>query len=374
MTAELDRALPAVRLANEAVWEAVLPRLRELVVRGDFTLGTAVDEFEQAAAAHFGSPWAVALSSGTAALQLALRAAPLSAPARVALPANTFFATFEAVLAAGHVPVLVDHDEDLLLSAATMAGLEVDAVVPVHLYGLPVDMTGLMAQAAEQGWWVLEDASQAHGAEVGGRPVGSLGHAAAFSAYPTKNLGAWGDAGFVTGIDPRLEDLLRSLRHHGHGGPGRHVLVGGTHRMDSIQALVLTEKLSRLEEEVRRRREVAAWYREALDGLDLALPGDRGDRSHAYHQFVVRVPRRAEVRARLAEQGIETAVHYPVPVHRQPAAQGRCAVPRPLHRAEQSAAEVLSLPMRPGLRPGDVERVATGLRAALRSGTQPALP
>jgi dTDP-3-amino-3,4,6-trideoxy-alpha-D-glucose transaminase len=285
----------------------------------------------------------------------------------VALPANTFFATFEAIVTAGHIPVVVDHDDDLLLSATTLADLEVDAVVPVHLYGLPVDMTGLMAEAGERGWWVLEDASQAHGAAVGGRPVGSLGHAAAFSAYPTKNLGAWGDAGFVTGSDPRIETLLRSLRHHGDGGPGRHLLVGGTHRMDSIQALVLTEKLTRLPEEVRRRREVAAWYREALDGVGLDLPGDRGDRSHAYHQFVVRVPRRDEVRARLAGQGIQTAVHYPVPVHRQPAARGRCLVPRVPRRAEKSAAEVLSLPMRPDLRPGDVERVAAGLRAALRA-------
>src|SRR5262249_40117712 len=159
----------------------------------------AVEEFERAAAEAFETAWAVGTSSGASALLLALRAAPLESGSRVAVPANTFFADLEAVVQAGHVPVVVDHDEDFVVSPELLGPLDVDAVIPVHLYGLPADMDGILELARARGWWLLEDACQAHGATVGGRSVGSLGHAGAFSSYPTKNLGAWGDAGFVVG-------------------------------------------------------------------------------------------------------------------------------------------------------------------------------
>src|SRR5712691_4926104 len=193
-----DRAatrVPAVRLDNAEVWEAIHDRLRELVLRGRFVLGPEVEEFERLAALTFGCSWAVGVSSGTAALVLALRAAPLRPGARVAIPANTFFATFEAVLLAGHVPVVVDHDERFGISLDELERLAVEAVVPVHLYGLPADMAGLGTLAEDRGWWVIEDCAQAHGASVADRPVGSLGAAGAVSASPTKNVGAWGDAG-----------------------------------------------------------------------------------------------------------------------------------------------------------------------------------
>jgi dTDP-4-amino-4,6-dideoxygalactose transaminase len=357
--------IPSVRLENEEVWKAVLPRLEELVKSGQFVLGPAVEEFEAAAAEAFGCPWAVGTSSGMSALQLALRAAPLPAGARVALPANTFYAVFEAVVAAGHVPVITDHDEDYVISTDQVEPLDVHAVVAVHLYGLPVDMTPLMRVAGERRWWVLEDASQAHGAAVGDRPVGSLGHAAAFSAYPTKNLGAWGDAGFVTGSDPDMANCIRSLRHHAQREANVHEGLGGTERLDTLQALVLTEKLRRLPGEVQARRSVAGWYREALGDLGLDLPGDRGDRRHAYHQFVVRVPDRDRVRARMAELGVSTGIHYPTPIHLQPGARGRCEVPATPERAESWAAGLLSLPMFPSLTREDVARVADALAEAL---------
>ncbi|TLZ53851.1 MAG: DegT/DnrJ/EryC1/StrS family aminotransferase, partial [Methanobacteriota archaeon] len=319
--------IPPVRLDNADVWQAVLPRLEELVRSGQFILGTAVQEFETEAARSFGCPWAVGTSSGTSALVLALRAAPLPPGARVALPANTFYAAFEAVVMAGHIPVITDHDEDYLINPEMVEPLDVDAVMAVHLYGLPVHMAPLMELAEDRGWWVLEDASQAHGATAAGRPVGSLGHAAAFSAYPTKNLGAWGDAGFVTGADADVACRIRSLRHHAQGTANVHDAVGGTERLDSIQALVLTEKLRRLPDEVRARRAVAGWYREALADLGLDLPGDRGDRAHAYHQFVIRVPERDAVRVRMAELGVGTGIHYPTPIHLQRGARERCEVP-----------------------------------------------
>jgi dTDP-4-amino-4,6-dideoxygalactose transaminase len=362
---ETDRFIPAVRLDNAEVWTAIEPRLKELVLSGQFILGPLVEEFEAAAARTFGCPWAVGTASGMSALVLALRAAPLQAGSRVALPANTFFAVFEAVVLAGHIPIITDHDEDYLLSPELLEPLDVQAVVPVHLYGLPVDMGPLMAMAEDREWWVLEDASQAHGATVGGRPIGSFGHAAAFSAYPTKNLGAWGDAGFVTGSDPQLRDRIRALTHHGQREPNVHGDVGGTDRLDAMQAVVLTEKLGRLPMEVDARRRVASWYAEALDPLGLDLPGDRVDRLHAYHQFVVRVPRRDRVREHLAKAGIGTGIHYPTPIHLQPGARGRCEVPVTPKRAEAWAGELLSLPMFPGLTKDEVGRVAAGLRAAL---------
>ena len=355
-----------MRLDNADVWEAVLPRLKDLVLGGRFILGREVEEFEIAAARAFGCAWAVGTSSGTSAVMLALRAAPLQPGSRVAIPANTFFAVFEAVILAGHLPVVVDHGEGYVISLEELEGVDVDAVIAVHMYGLPSDIEAIQAAAPERGWWVLEDCSQAHGATVGGRPVGSFGDAGAFSAYPTKNLGGWGDAGFVTGNDPGFRDGILALRHHGQRESNLHEAIGGTERLDALQALVLTEKLGRLSEEVGARRRVASWYRDALEGLDIELPGDRGDRRHAYHQFVIRVPDRDRVRDAMDEGGVGTGVHYPTPIHLQPAAQGRAEVPRTPKRAEDSAAHVLSLPMYPGLTQSDVDRVAAALRSAVR--------
>jgi dTDP-4-amino-4,6-dideoxygalactose transaminase len=358
--------IPPVRLDNAEVWEAIEPRLKGLVTSGQFILGPAVEEFEREAARAFGCPWALGTSSGMSALTLALRAAPLQPGSRVAIPANTFYAVFEAVVLAGHVPVITDHDQDYVLSAEILEPLDVQAVVAVHLYGLPVDMEPLMEMAGERGWWVLEDASQAHGAAIGQRPIGSLGHAAAFSAYPTKNLGAWGDAGFVTGWDSELCVRIRALRHHAQRDANVHDEVGGTERLDTLQAVVLSEKLRRLPDEVRARRQVAEWYTEALEPLGLEdLPGDRGDRRHAYHQFVIRVPDRDRVRERMREAGVGTSIHYPTPIHLQPGAGGRCEVPSTPKRAEEWAGRLLSLPMFPGLSRDQVERVAAALAAAL---------
>lgn len=359
--------IPAVRLDNRAVWDAIEPRLRDLVVRGGFVLGPELEEFERAAADAFGCAWSVGTSSGTSALYLALRAAGLREGARVAIPANTFFATFEAVVAAGLVPVIVDADDDYLMDLDRLSGVEAEAVIPVHLYGLPVDMPRLMGLARQRGWWVLEDCSQAHGATIDGRPIGSFGDASAFSAYPTKNLGAWGDAGFVTGNDPGLGDRIKALRHHGQYEPNVHAEIGGTERLDNLQALVLTEKLRRLPDELAARRRVAARYREHLGAHVSPLPDDRGERMHAYHQFVVRVDGRDDVLAELKGRGIGASIHYPQPVHLQPATAGRCEVPEPPATVERDASRILSLPIYPGLRDDEIDRVAEALLAALTS-------
>lgn len=278
--------IPSVRLDNAEIWDAILPKLREMVLSGRFILGPELEEFEADAAAFFETRWCVGTSSGTSALILALRASGLPEGSRVALPANTFFATFEAVLWAGHVPVLVDHDEHYLLDLNQLESLDgIDAVIPVHLYGLPVDMLKVMQLAEDRGWFVLEDASQAHGASVGGRPVGSFGHASAFSCYPTKNLGAWGDAGFVCGNDSEIEARVRALRHHGQSAPNVHTEIGSSERLDNLQALVLTEKLKRLNAEIKQRRDVADGYRARFANSVVACPGDIDDRLHVYHQI-----------------------------------------------------------------------------------------
>jgi dTDP-4-amino-4,6-dideoxygalactose transaminase len=361
--------IPNVRICDGELFDSLLPRLRDLVARGDFTLGPELEEFEQAAARAFEAGWAVGTSSGTSALVLALRAAPLPERSRVAIPANTFFATAEAVLAAGHVPVLVDHDADHLIDLAQLAELDLDGVVAVHLHGLPADMDGLTELARRRGWWVLEDAAQAHGATVGGRPIGSLGDAAAFSCYPTKNLGAWGDAGFVTGSSPQMELALRALRHHGQTQPNHHELLGGTERLDNLQALVLTAKLPLLAAEVEARRQVARWYEEELGETGLELPGDRGDRTHSFHHYVISLPacQRDRCLAHLAAAQISGAVHYPTPIHRQPALEGRAVRGGPLERAERSGSEVVSLPMYGSLARDDVARVGEALRSFLGS-------
>jgi dTDP-4-amino-4,6-dideoxygalactose transaminase len=358
--------IPPVKLTNERVWATLKDKVEELVLAGRFVLGPEVDEFEAAAARAFGCRWAVGTSSGTSALWLALRAAPLARGSRVALPANTFYATFEAVVMAGHVPVVVDHDESYLLDLDALSAIDVDAVVPVHLYGLPVDMQRLTEIAEAARLWVLEDCSQAHGATSGGAVVGSIGHAGAFSAYPTKNLGAWGDAGFVTGSDPELEVRIRALRHHGQEEGNVHLDVGSTERLDNIQALVLTEKLRYLDEEIEARRRIAGWYREGLGDLGLDLPDDLPGRKHVYHQFVIRVPEREAVRAALRDRGVGSLVHYPTPVHLQPGAKEWAEVPRTPERAEAWAGDLLSLPLFTEMTEAQAQRVTEALRAALR--------
>jgi dTDP-4-amino-4,6-dideoxygalactose transaminase len=347
---------------NAEVWDAVEQKLKDLVVRGAFTLGAELEEFEGAAARAFDCSWAVGTSSGTSALCLALRAAPVPPGSRIAVPANTFFATIEAVVTAGHIPVVVDHDEDYLCSLDQLGSTSVAGVVPVHLYGLAVDMPSVMRLACKRNLWVLEDCAQAHGATIAGRAVGSFGHAGAFSAYPTKNLGAWGDAGFVTGSDETLERSIRAMRHHGQESPNEHRYLGGTHRMDNLQALVLKEKLERLSDEVKRRRQVAEWYSEELLATGLALPGDRGMRQHAFHQYVIRVSNRQAFRRHLERRGIATAVHYPAPVHLQAGATEYCQIPERPRRAEAWCQEIVSLPMHPGLNRSQVARVGRAVR------------
>lgn len=336
-----------------------------------FIQGPYVERFETAFAAACGAAHCVGVSNGTAALTLALEAVGVKAGDEVITVAHTFFATAEAICALGATPVFVDVDA----ATATLdpAAIEpaiterTSAIVPVHLYGGPCAMDPIMEIARRHGLKVVEDAAQAHLADYRGRRAGTLGDAASFSFYPGKNLGAYGDAGAVTTDDPAVAARVRSQRDHGRRSKYEHDVVGANHRMDGLQGAILDVKLGHLESWTAARRRAAAAYDARLRaaGLETVRPVDGGTSAH--HLYVVTLPEgvdRGAVQAALAEQGIATGVHYPVPCHRQPALAALNAPPLPV--TERLAARCLSLPMFPELTDAQVDRVCAALIAVLR--------
>jgi dTDP-4-amino-4,6-dideoxygalactose transaminase len=364
-------SVPLVDLA--AVHEPLLPEFesvfRRVLESQRFVGGEEVEEFEAAFADYLGVRHAIGVGSGTAALQLALVAAGIGQGDEVLIPVNTFFGTAEAVLAAGAIPVLVDVDEDTALmdldAAASAVTGRTTAIVPVHLYGQPVDADAFGALARRTGLFHLEDAAQAVGAEWRGRRAGGLGNAAGFSFYPTKNLGALGDGGAVTTNDPELARRLSLLRSHGESPQYHHQVTGFNERLDALQAAVLGIKLAHLDADQRLRDEAADYY----DGLLAGLPGVRlleaaPDARHVRHLYVVRVARRDAVLAALRGYGVGAQVHYPVPLHHQP------ALARPLSHgsfpvAERLAASILSLPLFPRMTCDQIEYTVDRLATAL---------
>jgi dTDP-4-amino-4,6-dideoxygalactose transaminase len=351
-----------VRDEVEAGWARVLSSNR-------FIGGDEVAEFEAAWARYCQVPHAVGVANGTDALQLTLTGLGIGPGDEVIVPANTFVATPEAVVLAGAVPRFADVSPDTLL--LTPECLEAaltrrtKAVIAVHLYGQLPDMGALRAAADRAGIALIEDAAQAHGATWQGRRAGSFGAAGCFSFYPGKNLGAFGDAGAVVTADAGLASRIRVLRDHGRtpGSHYQHELIGTNSRLDALQAVVLTAKLARLDAWNAARRSVAARYRAALAGsparLIAEVPGMRG----AYHLAVVRVSGREQVAADLAEMGVQTLIHYPVPCHRQEPYLRFAG--RALPVAERSADEVLSLPMSPHLTDQQVTRVCDAVLEVL---------
>jgi dTDP-4-amino-4,6-dideoxygalactose transaminase len=356
-----------VRTAVEQAWARLLSSSR-------FVGGAAVEEFEHEWASYCGVADAIGVNSGTDALLLTLRALGIGAGDEVVVPANTFIASVEAVVLAGATPVFADVSPDTLLltpeELESVVTPRTAAVIVVHLYGQMPDMDALSLSADRAGIVLIEDAAQAHGASWHGHRAGSIGRTGCFSFYPAKNLGAFGDGGAIVTADTELAARLRSLRDHGRSRHYRydHELVGTTSRLDALQAVVLKAKLPRLDAWTEARRSIAARYRAALDGGDCGparlvaeLPGSRG----VYHLAVAQVPDRALVRQRLAEAGIETQLHYPVPCHRQPPYLHYAT--RPLPVAEKSADEILSLPMFPHMSDGQVDRVCDAIRDALEA-------
>jgi dTDP-4-amino-4,6-dideoxygalactose transaminase len=361
------------------VWPAVKTAYMDCLLSGKFIGGPAVTSFEQEWAAYCGAEYAVGVANGTDALELSLTALGIGPGDEVVVPTNTFIATAAAVVRAGAVPRFADVSEDTLLM--TPAILEevitprTRAVIVVHLFGQPADMTGILAVAAKAGIYVIEDAAQAHGAEWDGRRAGSFGDAACFSFYPGKNLGAFGDAGAVVTSRPELADRIRALANHGRSSGVSHYehdYIGTNSRLDALQAILLSGKLACLDGWTQRRIAVAARYRELLIGTGVRLTDVPSRARHVYHLFVVRVAGRDQVRAELDRRSIQTGVHYPVPCHRQPPLRQFADYPLPV--AEQAASELLSLPMFPHQTEDQIEFVCEALSDILQArSTDPEL-
>jgi dTDP-4-amino-4,6-dideoxygalactose transaminase len=332
-----------------------------------FIQGPAVAAFEAEFAAFVGAAGAVGVASGTAAIELALRACRIGTGDEVITSAHTFIATAEAISHTGARPVFVDIDpltyaiDPNLVEAAVTPRTR--AILPVHLYGQPADMVALSEIAERHGLRLIEDAAQAHGAEVDGVRCGSLGDLACFSFYPGKNLGAFGDAGAVTGNDQDLLAQVRKLRDHGRTTKYEHDEIGFGERLDTLQAAILRVKLRHLDRWTEQRREHAARYRELLAGTSVTTPVEAEGRRHVYHLYVIRSRARDAHLAGLREAGIGVGVHYPIPLHRQPAyvaiGYGSLSLPE----TERAAAEILSLPMYPELTDDQLQAVARAVKS-----------
>lgn len=333
-----------------------------------FILGEEVERFEAELAAYCGVAHCVGVSSGTDAVTLGLMAAGVGSGDEVIVPAHTFVASALAVVHAGATPVFCDVDEGtglIDLDAAEAALTErTAAVLPVHLYGQVCDMDAVGSFARRRGLLVLEDAAQAHGATHAGARAGSFGDAAAFSFYPSKNLGALGDGGAICTDDAAVAERARLLRDLGQRRKGEHLVAGVNSRLDGLQAAILRVKLPHLDRWNAARRERAAEYREALGG-DLRLLEERPESSPNYHLFPIRVADRDGLASRLADAGVETGVHYSPAAHEQPPFAGRDARRADCPAATAWAREELSLPMFETLEPAEVQRVAEVCGAAL---------
>jgi dTDP-3-amino-3,4,6-trideoxy-alpha-D-glucose transaminase len=367
-TAPETTAVPFTRLDNgdPQLMAELLAVVERVASRAAFTLGEEVEGFEREYAAWCGAGEAVGVSSGTAALELALRGLGIGPGDEVIVPTNSFIASAEAVSAAGATPRLVDVDPGTALITAEIVeraiGPRTRCVIPVHLYGRTVEMDPLLELCAERGLRVVEDACQAHGALYRGRPVGSLGDAGCFSFYPTKNLGAWGDGGAVVTDGGELASRLRLLRSHGEGTRHHHELPARTDRLDALQAAILRAKLERLDEANERRRAAGETLREALaDSVVSPPPAPAADGDHVFHLFVVRAAERDALREHLTANGIANAIHYPTPIHLQPAYADLRQAAGSLPVAERLAGESCSLPIFPTISDEEIERIVAAV-------------
>jgi dTDP-4-amino-4,6-dideoxygalactose transaminase len=358
-----------MRPMHEPLRDGILAELATVIDANAFINGPQVAAFEQAFADYCGVPDCVGVASGLDALRLALLALEPEPGAEVIVPANTFVATLEAVTQAGLVPVPADVLEadwglDPAAVEAAVSG-RTRAVMPVHLYGQLSDLRALSAVAERHGLALVEDAAQAHGAERDGLRAGTVGVANGFSFYPGKNLGAMGDAGALVTGDAALGERVRALREHGQRRKYVHEWDGYTARLDTMQAVVLLHKLPHLDGWNAQRREIAARYTEALDGVgDLRLPEVPGGSSPVWHLYVVRTGDPERLAERLRERGVGTGRHYPIPPHLSPAYAGLGYREGAFPVSEELARECLSLPIFPGMTEQQVDAVVDAIGAS----------
>jgi len=351
---------------HDAIGEELRQAVGSVLDSRQFILGRFVEQFEEAFAAYCGTAYAIAVNSGTSALHLALLATGVGRGDEVITVPFTFAATAAAVHYCGARPVFVDIRPGTCLMDVSQIAARITprtrAILPVHLYGQPVEMEELGAIASRHGIAVIEDAAQAHGAEYRGRRAGSLGELACFSFYPTKNLGACGEGGMVTTNDPALARTVRLLRDWGQDSKYRYGLRGYNYRMEGLQGAILNVKLKYLETWTERRRAIARIYDGLLEGSSVARPLARPEVRHVYHAYTVRSGQRDELQKSLTDQGIGSAIHYPIPLHMQPAYVDPEWPEGSLPEAERAAREVLSLPVYPELTDHQAATVAAAVR------------
>jgi dTDP-4-amino-4,6-dideoxygalactose transaminase len=376
LTSRMERIM-IIPQANPKAWYLKRKEIYErailrVIERGIFILGPEVEEFEKGFSSYTGARFSIGVASGTDALILSLKVLGIGMGDGVITVSHTAVATVAAIDLVGARPIVVDVDPETftmdmkcLEEAINSISREyhhskwrIKAIIPVHLYGNPADMDRIIELARQAGLKVIEDCCQAHGASLNGKMVGRWGDISAFSFYPTKNLGCLGDGGMVITDDPDLADKIRMLRQYGWRKKGVSEIPGANSRLDEIQASILRERLSFLDEENDRRRRIANIYRKAIEGTGLKASMERPGAFNVYHQFVVRSKRRKELIDFLRQRGISTAIHYPIPVHLQPAYRGRVEVSGEMKCTEDIAREVLSLPVYPELTDEEVEYIA----------------
>lgn len=342
--------------------------LDQVLESGYFVGGPWVEKFEEEFARFVGAKYAIGIASGTAALELALKALRIGPGDEVIVPANSFFATAEAVSNVGARPVFADVDESTfhldVSSAERAITPKTRAIIPVHLYGRAMDLTQLEELAAIHNLHIIEDAAQAHGCERNGVKIGGSGRLTCFSFYPGKNLGAYGDGGIVTTNDRRQADILRLLRDHGSPTKYEHAIIGTNSRLDSMQAAILSVKLPHLDKWNSARRKHATTMTAALANCGVCTPAIPPEREHVFHLFVIRTTERDKLRDHLSSAGIATGIHYPVALHLTKAYQdlgyaGKGSLPV----AEKLAGEILSLPMYPELSATQIESITSNVRS-----------
>ncbi len=359
-----------LRIQFESLEQEVTKAVLEVMQSTHFILGSRGKALEDAVAAYHGVKHAVAVASGTDALHLALRAAGIGRGDEVITTPFTFIATAEAISYLGAVPVFVDIDPvtfniDIKKIDAAITK-RTKAVIPVHLYGQPADMTGLKSIAQSRNLSVVEDCAQSFGAEQGGKKTGTFGQTGCFSFFPSKNLGGYGDGGMVITDDPKIAECLMSLRNHGSKVRYYHDEIGYNSRLDEMQAAVLLIKLKRIDAYNEQRRNNAQLYAKYLAGTGAQTPAEQPGTKHVFHQYTIRVGNRDQVKKKLDEGGITSSmIYYPVPLHLQAAYKDLGMKPGSLPNTEQAAREVLSLPMYPELTEDQVKKVCEAVKAAL---------
>ncbi|XRO75841.1 DegT/DnrJ/EryC1/StrS family aminotransferase [Methanocaldococcus sp. 28A] len=339
--------------------------IQRVLESGWFILGKELEAFEKEFAEYLGAKHVIGVNSGSDALYLAVKALGVSKDDEVITVSHTFISTVDAITRNGAKPVFVDIDPETYTIDVSQIEKKITektkAIVPVHLYGHPADMDPILEIAEEYGLYVIEDASQAHGAEYKGRKVGNIGDVGCFSFYPTKNLGAYGDGGVVVTNDDELAEKLRVLRSYGSSKKYYHNLIGVNSRLDELQAAILRVKLKYLDEWNKRRRKMAKLYNKLLEDYEVITPIEKVWAKHVYHLYIIRHKERDKLQKYLSENGIQTQIHYPIPVHKQKAYVD-LGINVQLPITEKISNEILSLPMHPWLKEEEVKYICETIK------------